>query len=55
MLSLVNYPATTSHASAHYVQLLEIAVSNVVTAPIRHSIELQAMRELHVGFLEKPL
>jgi hypothetical protein len=42
-------------ASAQHVQLLEIAVCNVVTAPVRHSIELQAMGELHIGFMEKPL
>ena len=28
-------------------QFLEIAVRNVVTAPIRHGIELYAMRKLH--------
>lgn len=31
------------------LQFLEIAVRNVVGTPIRHRIELDAMRELHLG------
>lgn len=38
-----------------YVLLLEIAVGNVVVAPVRHRIELQAVRELHVVGLAKLL
>jgi hypothetical protein len=35
------------------VLLLEVAVGNVVVAPVRHRIELQAVGELHlVGFAE---
>jgi hypothetical protein len=34
-------------------QLLEIAVSNVVTAPVGHGIELNAVGELHVVLLVK--
>lgn len=55
MLQMVSYSAPRCPAFAHYIQLFEIAVGNVVTAPIGHRIELQAMGELHIGFLEKPL
>lgn len=33
------------------VQLLEVAVSQVLAAPVRHSVELYAMRELHLVLL----
>jgi len=36
-------------------EFLEIAVGNVVTAPVRDSIELDAVRELHVEFGEETL
>ena len=29
-------------------QLLEIAIGNVMTAPVRNSIKLNAVRELHL-------
>jgi hypothetical protein len=32
-----------------YVQLLEIAICNVIGTPIGHRIELNAVRELHLG------
>ena len=35
-------------------QLLEIAVSNVMTTPVRDSIKLNAVRELHLVSLFKP-
>jgi len=35
--------------------LLEVAVGNVVVAPVRHRIELQAVRELHLVCLAKLL
>lgn len=47
-----------SHAfCAVYLQLLEIAVGNIMTAPVRNSIELNAVRELHLvlGFNPLPL
>jgi hypothetical protein len=37
------------------VQLLQIAVGNVMAAPVRHSIELDAVRELHLVLVVKPL
>ena len=37
------------------VQFLEIAVGDVVAAPVRHRIELQAVRELHLVGLAKLL
>lgn len=55
MLQMVNYSNSQPPTSAHHIQLLEIAVGNVMAAPIRHRIKLQAMGELHVGFLEEPL
>lgn len=36
------------------VQLLEIAVGNVVTAPVGDRVELNAVRELHLDVVEKP-
>ena len=35
--------------------LLQLTIIYIVTAPIGHRIELYAMRELHLVFLEKPL
>jgi hypothetical protein len=55
MLLNVNDSPLKFLVPAHHVQFLEIAVCNVMTTPVRHSIELQTMRELHIGFLEKPL
>lgn len=37
------------------VQLFQIAVGNIVAAPIRNSIELDAVRELHLVLGFKPL
>jgi hypothetical protein len=37
------------------VQFLEIAVGDIMAAPVWHSIELQAMRELHLVRLAKLL
>ena len=36
------------------VQFLEIAVSNVLAAPIWNRIELDTVRELHLAVTEKP-
>jgi hypothetical protein len=36
-------------------QLLKVAVGDVMTAPVRNSIELDAMRELHVVLFFEPL
>jgi hypothetical protein len=38
-----------------YVLLFEVAVCDVVVAPVWHRIELQAMRELHFVGLAKLL
>lgn len=45
---------TASNKGRADVQLLEIAVSNVVAAPVGNSIELDAVRELHLVLLFKP-
>lgn len=37
------------------VQLLQVAVGNVVAAPVGHRIELDAVGELHLVLLLKPL
>jgi hypothetical protein len=37
------------------VQLLEIAICNVMAAPVRNSVELDTVRELHVVLSFKPL
>ena len=37
-----------------HIQLLQVAVGNVVTTPIRYSIELDAVGELHLVLCFKP-
>jgi hypothetical protein len=37
-----------------YWQFLEVAVGNVVAAPVRHCVELDAMGELHLVLLVEP-
>jgi hypothetical protein len=37
-----------------HVQLLEIAVGNVVVAPVRNGVELDAVGELHLVLLLEP-
>jgi len=41
--------------SGFILQLLQITIGNIVAAPVRHRIELNAVRKLHLVFLEKPL
>ncbi len=41
--------------SGNILQLFQIAVRDVVAAPIRHGIKLNAMRELHLVFLKEAL
>src|SRR5262245_48676099 len=41
-------------AVCHHSQFLEVAIGNVMTAPVRNSIKLQAMAELHLVLEEKP-
>ena len=44
-----------SGKSASYAQLFEITVIDVLAAPVRDSIELDAVGELHVGLVEQEL
>lgn len=40
---------------AIHLQLLEVAVGNIMAAPIRNSIKLNAVRELHLVLCFNPL
>lgn len=44
-----------THLRGNYVQFLEIAIGDVVAAPVGDRIELQAVGELHLVGLAKPL
>lgn len=52
---MVSWPFPPQITLSHglYSQLLQVAVGNVVAAPVRHRIELDTMRELHFVLLVK--
>lgn len=56
--SLQSHVANVSQAETvawGFLQLLKIAIRNIMAAPVRNSIELNAMGELHLVLRLKPL
>ena len=48
-------PYASTAASYPTYSFFSITIRDIVTAPIRHRVELYAVRELHLSLIEQPL